>query len=590
MSFKNYMVHVYHSLGHPHHHETRRDGSIIDPFGHHDSYHQASLRIAQERDVSLALKRLGRGAENSQAAFVTPEASPSEKGVTKQLEPKLKSQSHSSAPVCIQPPDGSYKSVEAVPKGTRELKLILEDKPQLEKEDTSRRDGVRRSNKHEWRTSRHLSKLPRDSSGGEDWVTEEVSEADSNLPGPFGTRGVFKTTGSSIADFSDDDEGKLPSQPRSRHRIFARNQSESYELQDLEGAKQHPLPKTRGNRGVAGSSEHANAFFSSGAKDNSADDQARPALPRMWSNPFVRNNSYRRADSSGNFVLKIGRNKPTRYEFRDSESDYSLDIRRHLATLSHQSVGGSRPKSNVKQRGDASRESSGDLRDIMSRSDTGSMDGQPAACNSSSEHEQVAHQEQHDGRLVDEAYPIQYNNWRHRSADGELRMASGSTESSFNRELIPSKPKFEFELLPLDEAQRKHKPKSQELRRSRRILFPLTPHNCGLTSSQIDLRQLPESASRRSIIEAIESSVSESSRRRRKYWFYTMLILSLLLPFFAIPVLVGTFNESLVWFTGGEVRQLTMRQRHIIKYVFLAEFFIYSVVVVCVIGYFANRH
>ncbi|KAI1848276.1 hypothetical protein JX266_005989 [Neoarthrinium moseri] len=81
--------------------------------------------------------------------------------------------------------------------------------------------------------------------------------------------------------------------------------------------------------------------------------------------------------------------------------------------------------------------------------------------------------------------------------------------------------------------------------------------------------------------------ISYQARTRRRLFFYVMLSLCIL-PFFALLVINGNFDSSLVWFTHGEVSRLTRKQRKIIKTVFVIECVIYASLVAAIIAYYVT--
>lgn len=79
--------------------------------------------------------------------------------------------------------------------------------------------------------------------------------------------------------------------------------------------------------------------------------------------------------------------------------------------------------------------------------------------------------------------------------------------------------------------------------------------------------------------------ISYKAKSRRRLFFYAMLCLSTL-PFFALLVLNGNFDNSLAWLTHGEVCRLTKKQRRAIKLVFVVECVIYASLVAAIIVYY----
>ncbi|KAI6089758.1 hypothetical protein F4821DRAFT_275772 [Hypoxylon rubiginosum] len=88
----------------------------------------------------------------------------------------------------------------------------------------------------------------------------------------------------------------------------------------------------------------------------------------------------------------------------------------------------------------------------------------------------------------------------------------------------------------------------------------------------------------------MESSISEEAKLRRARWFYLMATLSILLPFFAILVLSKVLDESLVWYTKGEVRTLTIKQRNFIRAAFLVELCLFVILIASIIAVFTKKN
>lgn len=81
--------------------------------------------------------------------------------------------------------------------------------------------------------------------------------------------------------------------------------------------------------------------------------------------------------------------------------------------------------------------------------------------------------------------------------------------------------------------------------------------------------------------------ISRQAKSRRRLFFYVMLSLSTL-PFFALLVLNGNFDNSLSWLTHGEVYRLTIRQRRVIKFIFVIECIVYASLVAAMVVYYVT--
>ncbi|KAI1761797.1 hypothetical protein GGR53DRAFT_533186 [Hypoxylon sp. FL1150] len=635
--------------------------SNLDPFRYDSQRYQAFVHSGNERDVSRALKRLSNVGEASEVTLFTPEGSPS-KAPGKKLD-----EQHG------EPRPGVFG------KRIRDLRVQIGLKPELEPEGAGGQGRLTRSKAH-----LRLDKLVRDSTGeGGDWVTEATSEAG------FANSPIVKLTGSSVVDFSDDEKEneKLPSlfktsrHPVLHHPSSKTAQPESYELKDLKSTKQQVmLPKHK----YSVFPMNSERLFSSNSDTNQS-------IARTLSNPFTKN-AYRKADNNGNFMNSIAKGA-SKYEFRDSVSEYAQ----------HSQLGQSSPQDSMFDHNADNGVSGKHLKDGEQTNAEGL--GSERQTLGSSRDVEVTPRKVYEPRLVDQMYPGRQkcgNIWRLEQQQKDSSDFANFGRGSYIGEPLSTRSKFEFELLPLEEAQRKQKeqresgdgdetlpsavryqkaksnsfagsspitvppptvsrqlgpnlstdfsyqswtslrdafqdtpspfsatgqnqtPQSSSATRSllRHHGSPVTPSSdisstptrqfFGrfrprrlLSSPQRDQRRrlasdqptlnhnpLPhlESGLSLAAMEAVmEASVSEDARRRRAHWFYLMATLSILFPFFAILVLTGMLTESLVWYTKGEVRQLTIKQRNFIRGAFLAESCLFVVLIAAIIAVFTKR-
>ncbi|KAI1103431.1 hypothetical protein F4804DRAFT_310069 [Jackrogersella minutella] len=255
---------------------------------------------------------------------------------------------------------------------------------------------------------------PRDSTGDGDWVTELTSDVDQSSiydQSGFPQQAVYQP---------EHNEAKPSGGFVSRFRVLQhpgkKVEPESYELRTLKDTKQQVfLPRTQaGGMGAYPENSTRNPF----PRHSS----------RKLSNPFSRIDSYRRLDDNGSFNVKINREFPDHLRFRDSTaSEYSAVKlgRKRASTL--------QPMSFYRVSEDA--EPEGFCEEV-----------------SSSKEVQVSPQKP---RLVDQDYPNRRSLgwWR----SGKKRASRLPQLPSFNGEPITAQSKFPFELIPLDEAQRKNK-------------------------------------------------------------------------------------------------------------------------------------
>ncbi|KAI0096659.1 hypothetical protein GGR51DRAFT_553456 [Nemania sp. FL0031] len=158
-----------------------------------------------------------------------------------------------------------------------------------------------------------------------DWVTEATSDVGfdsrrNTLPGRS-LIADFKRAGSSIADYSDDGNGGAVDRFGSRERIIQQPADESYKPSDVQrvnDSKFAALLPRRHN----GFPESANGRWESAGQQEPG--QFRPQVLRKNTTPKER--FKRRPDTPKRLVFDFDQNDPPRYRFRDSTSDYEPAI------------------------------------------------------------------------------------------------------------------------------------------------------------------------------------------------------------------------------------------------------------------------
>lgn len=333
-----------------------------------------------------------------------------------------------------------------------EIKVVIQRTPKAEHD--IKPDGHEQQTKIAELVEKHGKGFPRDDSG---WVTEATSDCgtatnfDADVPLPILG---FKSAGSSIADYSDeeDNEGQIGDQEgpfSSREHILQHPaggvQSGPYRLRDLKDTKQQILlPKTRGREGN-GFPNNSIRLFPTIAKDTNTDTAApRPSVTRQLSNPFRRGN-YRRVEPAGQFQFKRRGNAPSKYEFRDSVSEYSpdMDTSSPLPARSKQdNIDGITINLTIDS---TNRHTAAEAQRAVSQF--------PRL--SSLEDTQATREFRREAGLIDDAPPSIYERRRPRNLNLDQQFAMGAP-SSFDNEPA-SNCSFEFDLIPLDEAQAKLK-------------------------------------------------------------------------------------------------------------------------------------
>ncbi|KAI1490071.1 hypothetical protein F5X96DRAFT_679315 [Biscogniauxia mediterranea] len=551
----------------------------------------------------------------------------------------------------------------------RDIKIVIDRKPQNEFDNGSPYAGAGNSN--------HLKASANDVHG--DWVTETTSEfgSVSYYGGPtnklFG--GGVKATGSSIADYSDDITDNLHGHFGAQDHIIQHptggGQYDSYGIRRLKDTKQ----------------PNSIRLFSSKQKDEPS--TFRPSLGRKLSNPF---SNHRRGNAIGRLSFGFERKTSSKYEFRDSTSEYGIAGASNKATCgTYESLGSHLPAT-----GEENHQSTTDAR--FDRSAEYEADRNPSARTSAFQDVPITPERGYDNERSDTPFPSAYGS--RQQQDLCKKQFAAATSSRWDDEPSSVNSKFEFELLPLNLAQEKHKrernskdtdetdPASDRIRRkkgaksgknapkssplqppfpahvrraqlARNLSSDFTPPS--IHSFQDDLQDTPTPlmatarnhfspiSSGRKLFHPAGSTLASpttpstyygrtpktpqsgwfkqdksrllpvtrvagqrptarthrgsreqnpflgtselgpfAAASRRKCWFYVMAVLSIL-PFFAVLVLTGVFDESLSWFTRGEYNRLSRKQRMFIKCMFLVECVVYTACVAAVLVYYVMK-
>ncbi|KAI5927244.1 hypothetical protein F4810DRAFT_699102 [Camillea tinctor] len=481
-----------------------------------------------------------------------------------------------------------------------------------------------------------------------DWVTESTSEL-----GSF--RFCGGTTGSSIADYSDDDD-KVIQHP-------AGGRFDSY-----------------GIRTINGFPENSIRLYSSAQKGRHP--ATRPSVPRKLSNPF---SSHRRGKAINRLSFGFGRNTSSKYEFRDSISEYGL------TGVSNKATRGT--YESFDESGEYKYQSTTDAR--FDRSAEYNADRNPSAKISAFQDAHTSRAHKYDDERRVTPFPSAYGS--RQAQDFCPKQFAAATSSRWDDEPSSIKSKFEFELLPLNLAQKKHKERRSEetdetdstkdliqrkkvvksgkkTQKTKDIQTParahirqahlahnlssdFTPPSMDSYHDSLQDTPTPFSAAGKTLFSPISGSgkrgyyppsstlaspatpssyyagtprtpasgwskgdksrllPAEKGRGkgravrahhgqnpfvgtrelspsaalfRRNYWFCTMAILSIL-PFVAVPLLTGAFDDSLSWLTKGAYTRLSREQRKIIKWILLTECVLYTACIAAIIVYYVMK-
>ncbi|KAI1497199.1 hypothetical protein F5X99DRAFT_423748 [Biscogniauxia marginata] len=654
-----------------------------DPFKYDGEGYKAFLHPSMERDISQALKRMNKGVgAPSEGILVSPETSPVQGAATKSSvsDPDISPVRNGQLAEDFFDPD-ALRAVAPGGRRERDIRVVIDRKPQIESDTYMTPGGFNNSNLRGGTHNNVHGRLHKGSTSEGDWVTEATSETDfGSNSGPitklFG--GGIKATGSSIADYSDDNNGHLQGPFGSRDPILqhptGEGQLSRYGIRRLKDTEQPIIVPRRTN----GFPENSIRLYSSNNKDESG--FSRPPSTRKRSNPFIQE-GYRRGVSSNRLSFKFDRKGPSKYDFRDSTSEYGLaGVSNHATCGTYETLASHSPD-NYPSTTDARFDRSADY----------NADRNPSAKISASRFRDIhtTPQRNYSSQRSDEAFSGSYRYGQ--SKDLCRRQFAAATTSSWEDE-PSSESKFEFELIPLDQAREKYKRErdsgetdetepahdrilrkkstksGQNAQESSPIEPPLPAHvrqarlarnlssdftPPSIQSFQDDVQNMPTPLSAnvrgqfsptpgsgRSFLRmksALGSPVTPTTTKkgwfrrdksgtlpvtrdhrmnvapqthhspgdqnpfiapqdldpsmaqsRQKYWFYMMATLSIL-PFFAVLVLTGVFDDSLSWFTRGEYNRLSKKQRSFIKWMLLVECVIYTACLVAIVVYYVTK-
>lgn len=437
-------------------HET----SSEDPFKYDSAKYRHFLNPTKEEDVSQALKRMNRADQADEDDIVTPDASPNGK-VNKGKKPAVfngRQVRNASASFSRRRPNilHGFNTTALQPIVAEhepgEIRVVIQHKPNVESNEEEQQNKVNDSDE------KHDKDLPRSESG---WVTEATSDCggtDFNSDVPVPTLG-YKIAGSSIADNSDEDdyqsdigcyqEGPFSSREHILQHPANEEQSTGYEIRNLKDTKQKVLfPKTKRSREGNGFPQNSLRLF----PIITDPAPSRPSITRQLSNPF-RQGSYRRVDPDSKFLFKR-RDASSKYDFRDSASEYNLNMDVSNDTQGAETIPPlpTRPEPENQDgttfgltidRGDRSTEA--EARRVVS----------PYLKLIPLQDAQAAQKARREAGLIDETLPSHHKRRRPRDLDLDVQPWTDIPLS------LPHEPasacSFEFPLLPLDEARAKLK-------------------------------------------------------------------------------------------------------------------------------------
>ncbi|KAI8624245.1 hypothetical protein F5Y19DRAFT_491212 [Xylariaceae sp. FL1651] len=422
-----------------------------NPFEHpDDEKYKIYLEPLKERDISRQLKRASHLGAFSAGTFYSPDVSPCGKVIGKTTHVDSDTES---SPVSRARPQEKLLDQSSFPTNSdgethvRNIKVVIGRKPETEG-NGQKSHGAQADVK---RSSAGVKKagVVRDMLSDEgDWVTEATSDVgfgfDSGIVAREPLTGDFKRTGSSLADYSDDDHEDVLHRFGSSERIIqhpARDQQyTSCGVQRPKDSKLAVLLPRRTNAFP----DNSNRQWPSTVRQESAQSVPKSA------NPF-RQSSCKRPYSR--LAFQFDKNAPSKYEFRDSLSEYELAAVSTKANCGTYPYGtnGSLP-SPVPEAGEDNHPSTTDAH--FDRSADFDADRNPSSRFSSAPYKPYETPRRGQDGPVHSIYAVDRRRQREEYQKKQFAAAS-SFEAPSSADSIRSK--FDFELLPLGQAQQKNK-------------------------------------------------------------------------------------------------------------------------------------
>ncbi|KAI3324552.1 hypothetical protein HD806DRAFT_543246 [Xylariaceae sp. AK1471] len=430
-----------------------------NPFAHpEDQVYKTYLEPPMEREISQKLRHVSGHAGQSVGTLYSADGSI--RGIEVEDAVQLGSDAEDSL-LRLTRPRGKIFSQASLPttstggKPIRHINVNLGPEPETGKDNKDSYDAQVDAKHHH--TSFNLAKGDRDTlSEDGDWVTEATSDAGFD----FGVDAVaegsptvgYKQTGSSLANYSDDENEDQLGRFGSRERIIQHPASEDqykpFNVQRPKDSKFAVLLPHRHN----GFPENANRRWASAEQQEPS--QFRPQPLTKTSNPFRAPNS-RRPEASTRlaFNFNFDKNARSKYEFRDSMSEYEPAVASTKANCGTHpyATHGSLP-SPVSEAGDDNHPSTTDAH--FDRSADFDADRNPSNRVSQRDDVYQTPRRGQDGPVKLSIYAAD----RRRQLEDLERQQFAAASSYYDPPSASSvRSKFNFELLPLDIAKRKNK-------------------------------------------------------------------------------------------------------------------------------------
>ncbi|ORY70219.1 uncharacterized protein BCR38DRAFT_405846 [Pseudomassariella vexata] len=318
-------------------------GSNDDPFRYDSARYRAFLKPGKERDVSQALRHVS--GVGTYGEHLLKDSNANERARKGMKNSARESRDLSAPPLrsrkWLDQSEGGFFDQDTLPADqatvgkSREVKVIINHNPQPDKgkgkENHEKKEDSNFGLTIE-RNEQTSARLTKDATNDGDWVTEATSDIGYDRQAAPGKPLNYdiKPTGSSIADYSDNDEeairqGIVGSTEQILHHPSGESLSTTYRIHNVKGMPQQVmLLRTQVNR-VNGFAQNSMRFKPDAGRLSGLYETPGMFQKLSKSKPFP-GKPYQRADSSSYFTNKTDRTKPSKYDFRDSTSEYTVSV------------------------------------------------------------------------------------------------------------------------------------------------------------------------------------------------------------------------------------------------------------------------
>ncbi|KAJ1327579.1 hypothetical protein MN608_06908 [Microdochium nivale] len=511
---------------------------------------------------------------------------------------------------------------------TRDIRVVIKSRPHETNHETEALDEVEKLDSSVRKHSFFQDDTRRETNTGGDWVTMATSNFDRDSRTPealFG--GGVQATGSSIANVSDEQDRDYCRDPFGTRELVlqhpvAHGQSSSYHVRTSKDSKRPVL--LPGNKELG--------FPLNSLRVLSGN---RAAKQTNGANPFCPT-AYRRADATDQFQFGSTEEQSLKYNFRDSLSEYTPALASNHATDGSDGVGTYDALPDVPTSNTVQDEAA--YKDTTAPRSWWKYDGlegnhayhcpqaTPGSCNGSQEsamspdfqfgfelmplgNARTQQRGQRDSGDTSASLESHHKEDKHRRTSSGFRplahiisppMAARIRDASSNWH-TSSTPRGPNSVVLVGYGVMSPHSDQALLLDEQAVVSTTTPmatHTMEARDERCWMKQRATANNngqgrspnnRGQYFESIEGyEISHWGQSRRECWFYMMVVLSIL-PFFALLVLMGVFDEGLTWFTQGEARTLSRRQKRVIQTMFIAECIVYTGCMASLIVYFVVK-